>query len=610
MYRPGIGDRDYFPLARQFAEGHFGEGYTFEKLNEGRVGFPAMSVLPHGLAMKMFGPTGFAVVDILTPVAYFALGTWLLVRTGSQRGPAIVLAFLATQPAFSWFANLLVAHGGVLRHGAPFFLDFLQSWQLRFPRTFVTDLYVLGTVGQLVELGRAGPAVNLRWWVATAVWAAVLLQSDTYAFVALSLAASAIGFACTFRPAPFAVRDVARRAALGFAVFLVVASPFIYSRFHDLPDIQARYGVFSLERWRIAEFTGIAFGFFLPRFVIFAFVLPWLMWWLLRRCNPTSDAGLRVATVLTLLQLGGLFALPAFVTLTGKGVQLYHFRDVAHTLSGWSALACLALMGSVVLDRIGARFRAGRVGAGVAGAALMFVSVMPAWSLAKTHVENAGLPRAAGILSPAWARTYREDWRQLGRELARVQYVNARVLATPDVEIYSWWTAFRGGYAFLPHIFVSALPESDLLHRLTLFARLNQLDRDGFLRWLTASGVNGILGNWLSGDRYQANRLYSAAPLNDYTADERARIAATDALECWHLIIPRSERHRLGAAFDESANTIHQPLPRLDLLVLTQEFPELRPDPRRFSLTYANAIFRLYVARPHETVEANPADAP
>jgi hypothetical protein len=229
------------------------------------------------------------------------------------------------------------------------------------------------------------------------------------------------------------------------------------------------------------------------------------------------------------------------------------------------------------------------------------VLVLLLWSVqlrAQEHLANPGQPRNITRPIPAAVRNYHADLAALIPELDRAAATGRSVLATADVELYAWWTGLRGRQSFLAHSFVSALGYDTLFERLALFAYYNQVTTADFVPWLVAEGIDGVHGCWFSGDRYQASSLHAFAPVAAYSAPEQKDIAATPPLDCWRLIIPSAERQRLTEAY---ARVIASPAaattPAPDLIVLTNEFPVLRPDPNRFQLLHENATFRVFGAR-------------
>ena len=84
MFRPG-GDITYLPYIRALAEGNLGEPADFATRGEGSWNIPWLLLTPWALALKLFGPWGFLLMDLALQV----LRWWLIAgRTASAAAPA------------------------------------------------------------------------------------------------------------------------------------------------------------------------------------------------------------------------------------------------------------------------------------------------------------------------------------------------------------------------------------------------------------------------------------------------------------------------------------------------------------------------------------------
>lgn len=601
MYRPGIGDRDYFPLARQFAAGNFGDGYTAGFIGVGWVGFPCFSVLPHGLALRAFGSAGFAVADILTPVVYYILVARLLFHAGLPTKPAIWFALFLTLHGFQTLADTLFHVFGYALRGLPFFLSFLQSWEFRFPRNFVSDIYAVGALGNWCVLARQGPELPVRWWIGTAIWMSAVLQSDIYTFIALALAFAAMAILWGDRVRLLPKRSLVKNAAWLIVVGLAVSLPFLLQRAHASPALLERFGVFPVARAELGRFVGLAWNYFPKSFLLATLALPWLVWTSLRLVGITDLLPTRLAWALTLLQVAGFSALPVFVAATGQAIQVYHFRDTARMIFALSVSVALALL-LVALWRQSSRAAHSSRGLTNLRRAVLVISpfalLVPHFAHAQKHLDITGLPRPLTTVPAQMSARYRADFSALAVELDRAALNGANVLATIDVELFAWWTGLRGRESFLAHSFVSSLGSEILFERLARFAHDCRIAPADFVPWLLAQGADQVGGVWLFANRYQATALHTFAPLAEYTTDERARIAAADPLDSWHTIVPEIERLRLRDAYETAASLPRsRATPAPDLLVLTCESADLHPDSAKFELRYENPTFRLFRRR-------------
>lgn len=645
MYRPTTGDRDYFPIVHQLAKLQTGEGYTPEFRGTGFISFPWASLLPHALAMAALGPVGFAIADLLVPCGYCALLALLLMRAGAAQTIAWGLAVFTTLFGFEWLGRVLLSVFGDALHGLSFYLNFLQSWNLRFPRPFVSGLFVLGAGASWMVLVRGGWPSARGWWLAVGAWMAAVLQSDIYSFAVLGLlyAGAAIAWLIAGRHWPSASQ--LRNLALCLVLFVLLATPFLLARWLEHPDLPARFGVFKLPGSPLA-LIGMVLQFFPKSFLVASLILPLAACLALRRRSCWDDHLLpHVATALVAMQLAGYAAMFAQVSATGKAVQLFQYRDTARCFVSLSVIATVALFVTGLLARNKEKkFRLRNVVLASAAALVALGVLRHSFFYGRLHLDNPGTPRAMGGRSlgtspPAWAtsyrpvlaglvwlrhflgdarpqldnpaappsagvspptdvQSYRRDFEALSGFLTAERNAGAESLATLEVELYSWWTAFRDGSSFLPRAFVSTLPNSELESRLCQFAKYNGLTAETFLAFLEYPSVNNVINNWQSEALYQANASYTFAPINDYSPEQRARIAKAGILDGSLIEIPLSEQRRLKHLFESTALPRPGAGPKLDLLVLTDEFPQLQPDPEYFVLVYRNPTFRAYRFRP------------
>lgn len=603
LYRPGVGDRDYLPLARQFGEGNFTEAYTSGLLGRVSIAFPCASLLPHGLALRWLGPPGFAIADILTPAAYFLVATRLLLFAGAAPRIAIVLSLFFTMQGFAVLSQAIISVFGFALRGVPFFLDFIQCWEFRFPRKFVSEIYVLGALGNWCALARFGLDRSIVWWLTTAALMAAVLQSDVYSFIALAFAFGAVGVVRWTHDRQPHPRVLFSRLTLLVLLGLALSIPFLLQRSAAHPDVLERYGVFPVARSRAFQLAHIAWHYFPLSYTWTILALPLTVCLALRRAGFRELFPKKFAVSLTLLPLAGFAALPVLIASSAQGVQLYHFRDATRTLLAWSTLMVAALALTAVATWLRANWTRARSLSPIASfsaVALMMAFCWPAFQHAQDCLGNSGAPRAIypRPASPPITDTYRNDFAALTVELDRAFSQGARILATTDVELYAWWTGLRGRKSFLAHIFVSGLDRRILFERIALFARYNQLAPADFIPWLLTGQYDTLHVSWFSGNIYQATSLHTYAKISDYTDNENAQIAATSPLDCWKLIIPEAERQRLIADYRtvlDSPSEVAEPPP--DLIVVLNETPQLRPDPRRFSLIHENATFALFRLR-------------
>ena len=597
LYRPGTGDRDYLPLARQFAGGQFSDAYTAGEIGRGCVAFPAASVITHGVALRHFGSAGFAVADILTPCAYFIVAYRLLfLCCGSGLLAASSALFFTLQGATALQDAIHTAFGYSLR-SLPFYVGFLQSWELRFPRRFVTEIFLLGALGNWLLLARGGLRQPKHWWTITAVWMSALLQSDIYSFIALALAFSATALLSWKQECGKKVEGLTKNVGLMLGLGITLSIPFLIQRTLATNDILERYGVFNTIRANALPLLKEAILFFPVSYVIVSLLIPWFASLVSKRASSENSQSILYGPTMNILAISGLCAMPTLVAITGQGVQLYHFRDTARTLLVWSVIMTsvgvapiLLRSFAVILERRALRTL------GYAVAAIILICLVGRLdAIGKRHLENKSYPRAVGRPPDPSTASYRRDLASLFSFIEKSIPKSGKSLATVDVELYAWWTGIRGGESYLAHMFVSALDRDLLLNRLARFACFNQVPPHLFISWLTTKSHNEVHVNWYSGNRYQASPLHTFASLENYSPDEVKQIRGTPMVESWQTqIMPAYERDRLTSYYGRIFSSPLQSIDAPDLLLLTNEFPLLKPDPKLFTLIYKNNSFQIF----------------
>lgn len=597
LYRPGTGDRDYLPLARQFAGGQFSEAYTAGEIGYGCVAFPAASVIAHGVALRHFGSAGFAVADVLTPCAYFLVAYRLLfLCCGSALLAALSALFFTLQGATALQDAIHTAFGYSLR-SLPFYVGFLQSWELRFPRRFVTEIFLLGALGNWLLLARGGLRQPKHWWTITAVWMSALLQSDIYSFIALALAFSATALLSWKQECGKKVERLTKNVGLMLGLGITLSLPFLIQRTLATNDILERYGVFDTRRASALPLLKEAILFFPVSYVIVSLLIPWFASLVSKRASSENSQSILYGPTMNILAISGLCAMPTLVAITGQGVQLYHFRDTARTLLVWSVIMTLVGIAPILLSSFAVALKHRVLKTlGYAVAAVILISLLGRLDgLGRIHLENKSYPRAVGRPTEPSTVSYRSDLASLFSFVEQNVTTSGKSLATVDVELYAWWTGIKGGQSYLGHIFVSALNRDVLLERLAHFAYFNQVPTTLFVPWLTTETFNGVHGNWYSGNRYQATTLHTFASIEQYSPEELEKIRATPMIECWQtLIIPAFEKDRLTSYYQRISSSPVKPVNAPDLLLITNEFPLLRPDPKLFFPIYQNASFQLF----------------
>ena len=142
----------------------------------------------------------------------------------------------------------------------------------------------------------------------------------------------------------------------------------------------------------------------------------------------------------------------------------------------------------------------------------------------------------------------------------------------------------------------STLPDSEVESRLVDFCRLLGMTPDRFASFIRKPWV---LIFWIGHNKYQASRMYTFSPMEDYSPEDQKKILSSPWLESWqsswNIILPLSEEKRLRHQYVQETMPQH----RLDLIILTRNEidPGLSPVSDDFVLEFENPVFQVWVRR-------------
>lgn len=615
MYRPG-GDIQYYELLGAIARGNLGEPNLFESAGQGLHPFPLGSMWLHALFFAAAGPWGILIADTLVTVAgYLALvilarACRLSLRAAVAFGGFVCgylyIAFAPLTDRFGWMRDLF--------------------WGDRFPRPFLTEIYVVLSYAVLMRLWLArgsepaagkvsiaenevsiaagnastaagdnaklpssqadpfapvAPTFGPSFWVFASLVFTLLVQSDIYSGFIIGVAYVVVVGALLLA-SPARRREMLRGSAVFTAVLLATIGLFVMQQRTMTPGLMVRWGAYPLSR-----LTALSWVRHIPLPGPILVALAALAVRAIARKRPAAD--LRVVTFWCLLALIAALELPVFFTLLGKGLYPYQVADRLRRVSMF-ATALIVLTGLSAVWPTLAIARKRWVDRALAAALLLGMSAgLGARALEDLRREDH--TRSWYKLGPGVK--YRGAFSELVRELDKPIYRRAVVLGTLDQQVHVHWQAFVGGRSFVPDGFVSIAPNEEMERRLVLFARAIGAPTDTFLEIVQASSHNGLV--FVS--KYAASSLHTLTPLADYTEPQRRRIAARDLFDAFGFEVPLSELARLRAEYEGDA--FRDAPPRLDLVVLNNDerFGKLAPPSTEYDLVFDNAVFRLYARR-------------
>lgn len=582
LYRHRAGDVQYFPLVAALARGEVREFTVREAAGTGILSFPVASLAVHAACWRAFGPaTGTLLADAAVAVAYFLLLAMLLRAAGVAPGWA---AGLALGPACHLTPALTVGLGEAT-------LPLVAGlWGERFPRPFVSEVFVLAALVLLARLwarrAEAGPAT----WGALGLTLALVVQSDIYPAVPLA-GASALAWLGSLRRSAGGAARGALAAGSAFALALI---PFALQRLGEHPDVPARFGVFPVDR-RHPPFDIQEPLHALPYLGVLALVAGATWAW---RSEVDADRGagearaqLRVWLLLGVIVALAHLAMPISAAALGRAIQVFQFPIRSRMFRSYAVFLALGW----VVERAGratlGRPRLPRLEVATA------VALVAGGVLALTWRRGAGSdgplrPEVYPAVDPAGAGPYRAEFADLARHLEGAARGRRPVLGTLDPQIYSWWLSFTDGYSFLAEAFVSTASDRTVERRLAALGRRLGATPDDYMALIRERGT---LWFWLGSVKYQASRAYHLAPEVEYDPATRREIREGSLYNNFNVALPAGEAERLRRDYvGPESPEVEQA--RLDVIVLTTGGPlgHLAPPAADWRPTFRSPRFRVY----------------
>jgi len=589
MYRPG-GDVQYYELLGAFGRGNFGEPNLFESAGQGLHPFPLGGMWLHSLLFAAAGPWGIFLGDLVVTIAgYVALvilarTSRLSVRAATAFGGFVCgYLYIALAPLtdrFGWMRDLF--------------------WGDRFPRPFLTEIYVALSYAVLLRLWLSRPAAStaretnaepepepepetfrVGFWAFAGLVFTLLVQSDIYSAFIIGLGyAVIVGHHLLRRPERRG--EMVRGTGVFVAVLIATIGVFVLQQKQMTPGLMERWGAYPLSR-----LTALSWVRLIPLPGPILVALSTLAVLAIARKRPAVE--LRVVAFWCLIAALAAIELPLFFAIIGKGLYPYQVVDRLRRVAMF-ATAFIVLTGvSAVWPTL-------------AVAKKRWVTTALAVTLLAGMTGGVGA-RAIEALrredhTRSWYKLgpdakYRTAFTELTRELDRPIYKNVDVLGTFDQQVHVHWQAFAGGHSFVPDGFISVAANDEMERRFVLFCRVIGAPTETFLEMVQASSHSGLV--FVS--KYAANRVFAMAPPSDYTEAQQRRIAARGPFDAFGMEVPISELERLRRVYEGDA--YRDAMPRLDLVVLNNDerFGKLAPPTTEFELVFHNAMFRLFARK-------------
>jgi len=558
MYR--FGDTDYLPLIYSLARGQYSEFVDTGSYGAGLLPFPVFSILPYALCIAAFGNIGFIVADAVIPVGYFLL-LYSILRSITDRKAMAAAIALAIIPAMYYNSH------------------FPGAWDFRYPRPYVTQLFLLAATLTSIHLFRQLRKNEQNTWLFFGHGMVIgIATSNVYSAVGFGIATAIIFTAfITFDGRWKLVLTAGTCVALGCLLGTV---PSIVQALSANADILQRWGLYQHSRYSTLLF--VVTGNFIR--IGFIALSPSIRDLLPSAIHKTS-ASERDLTLVLLTMIGGALLAPlGAVALTGTSIQEYHF----HT--EFSNIVVLGVFLTIAMILLSVKLKIWMVA--VATFTLAAIGAPNLWRDAQAAVNKTDQQRvwADGFVA---VPNYRKDLAALLRELDGEKYRQAKILGTFDQQLAMLWVTQPYHTLYIPDTFLSLVRDEVIERRTISLSRMVGMTEEEFLQ---KANQNYFQNRFLTLAKWQANLYYRAAPLDDYTADQLRRVLQTSPwLNSWHLELPQSVQERLRTAYRASQPVGETP----DLVILTNEvsYSSLPGPSSPYALVYQNDSFKVFTRK-------------
>ncbi|MGB7924618.1 MAG: hypothetical protein WCF57_15360 [Pyrinomonadaceae bacterium] len=578
LFRP-CGDPDYLPQVAALAHLEFGETSVREKAGTGVRSFPFASVLLHATLLRLLGDAGFIVADILVFILYGCALSYFLRQAGVAPRIAEALTLLVLSGILADIFNKCGNFGT-----GKFPLTF---WTTRFPRPFITELFVVLFLILMIRLltdeerRRKASA-----WAILGVAGACLLQSDIHQAMTMMLVASCFLLYLLVKDS----KAVLRGLLIACATATVMCAPFVYQRMHETPDVPRRWGMFTISGHQLI-FIG---GRRLLLLTLLTLAIELMLYYSIRRTisERTRAAFLITGAVLVASLLSGPLSLFAL----GRGIQVYHYPMRTELFIGYILLICAGWAAQDVARwllkslKVGDE-RAQRIKT-VAFAAAAVACLSASAILARRNVRDERPTASIMSMSGVDESHYKTEFAELHGVLTRPEYRSAQTLGTFDYQLVNWW-GYQGKYPYLPDLFNTTVTDGEIERRVFSYLRLLSVTPEDFNGLLDQ---HYFLARVLSSAKYHANSKFTPWPIEDYSPEAQARITIAPIVEGWRIELPLSERRRLAESY-QHFDPLEQPVKGPDIFVLSKDEMRqfLRPERGNLRLVWSNNIFEVWV---------------
>ena len=623
------GDVGYFPYIKALSMGITGEVATYEHYNEGSWPFPYLPFVPFSIALRLFGDEfGFIIADFFS-VGLIFLGFYSLFRTFQiEKGTsACITAFILSSAAAYWSAAMMaVSQIELLKYSAIgfavltvgfalLFRGFRNSeaatlfmiigaftvvialylapgvgtniWSMRIPRPLFSLIYFIFSLTLIARSYVNRPIGNIKiHYFLLGLGLAASLQTDL-------AAGASLGVLLLFLMPNIlrhSKKNTWQASAFSFLGFLLLSLPWLISMQGSLLEAKVRMGLFSISRYS-PVFLEIEKN-------IIPFLVTCLAYWSVKRLVIVNRGGHesfvaekeRLLYLMLMLIPATWLTVPLISIVAGKMIQVDRFSlhlgnhyFLVHSVFFGIAISNLGKLKTTkaITQKLDLRasnfFLAG----------FILIALFNGYRAVSknTHLRYSQFSEYKEL-----GDKYKRDFLELTTYLKSINSSNPRVLATFDVQLFSWWVTFNQGYSFLIDPFGSTRPDKEMEERLFMLGHELGLSPDEFIQKIDTFTMKHF---WLGHCKYTADKAHTFSPMDEYSAEDRKLISKAPP-GSWSLIISQAEKSRLKNSYRLSSQDSTY---RLDMIILTKNSRENDIVPKnRYKLSYENETFRVYLS--------------
>jgi len=474
----------------------------------------------------------------------------------------------------------------------------LLYWGERLPRPEVSEIPLLLTTALSCALILFVDAREGRWvWITWGASLAWLVQGDIHGAAGIGLFSGPALLVAALRVNGW--RAGALRISLAFGALIVFLLPFFIQNLATPFEVTRRWGAFPLSRLHPPSQLEAEW----PR-VLQALALAWVAFAvrktferssLMRAPWPKAASGaLGQVLLLTGLGLAAWVMMPAFVIVTGQGLQLYHFPDRFSRFIAYVILIALLLISEVLLRAIFSWTRSLVRPRSRETLPLIVGVVCSCYVInarAAEHTVSYGPPREGFPGTGA----YKKDFIELTRLLLSKDFAHAKVLGTFDHATMLWWVGFKPGFLLAPDPFLTSRPDAELEERFVALAKEVHISK-GHFESIVKSYTSHIF--YLSGAKYNTSPLYKIQPDSDYTAQQLSAIKSDYLLTGFSIQVPHSVVESLTKLYEGPRE--HWDHYKMPDVIVTNRHDQVyghSPDPRVYERRLQNSTFDLWSKR-------------